>query len=522
MALKDYIKTGIEVVRDFNNLVKAKTEDNKNPTPQGLPQKATEDPKTLFFDPYAVIDQLGYKDKPSSITYGTLWQMFMRMPVIQSIVILRKNQIANFAKPQQDKYELGFKVALRDEDKNPTKQELKWAQEMSNTLMTTGATNNPKGRDSFRTFLKKLVSDTLIYDQMCFEIVKNRKGLPAEWYATDATTIRIADNGNTFIDEDLTKEIRYVQIYDGIVINEYTADEMVFGVRNPNTNIRLQGYGVSELELLITTITGLLNAHDFNAKFFTQGSTAKGIINFKGTVPNKQLAEFRRHWYNLLSGASSSWRTPIMNSEDLQYVNLQQSHRDMEFNAWMDFLIKEACAVFGTDPAEINFKYGNTGQDRSLVESSSADKITESKERGLRPLLDDIAELISTHIVTPLNEDFCFKFCGLDSETKDKVVERNMKRVKSYLTVDELRAEEDRPPLPDKQGEIILDPIFLQNKNAGSMGGGGFGEEGGDTGENGEDEQDIGKLLSQYGGAEDEDNKDSEDTEKGFVWGDSF
>lgn len=526
MALRDYVKAGIEVVRDFTDLVKARTEEPVNkPIEQALKiEKAQEDPKTLFFDPYAVIDQMGYKDKASSISYGTLWQMYMRMPVVQAIVILRKNQIASFAIPQQDKYALGFKVALRDEDKNPTKQEMKWAQEMSNILTTTGVTQNPKGRESFRTFLKKLVSDTLIYDQMCFEIVNNRKGLPCEWYATDSTTMRIADNGNTFIDEDLTKEVRYVQIYDGIVINEYTSDEMVFGVRNPNANIRLQGYGVSELELLITTITGLLNAHDFNQKFFTQGSTAKGVFNFKGSVPGKMLGEFRRQWYNMLSGASNSWRTPIINSpEEVQYINLQQSHRDMEFNAWMDFLIKEACAVFGTDPAEINFSYGNTGQSKALVESSNADKIMESKERGLRPLLDDIAELITKHIVTPLNEDFCFKFCGLDAETKDKVVDRNMKRVKSYLTVDELRAEEDRPPLPDGQGEIILDPTFLQNKNAGMMGGGGFDSEG-DTGEgdqqDNEDEQDIGKLLSQYGGNNNEEDK--EETEKSLIWGDSF
>lgn len=957
MAIRDYLKAGIEVIQDFTDLVKAKADNDNNSQPvQAQPvQKATEDPKTLFFDPYAIIEQLGYKDKPTSITYGTLWQMFLRMPIVQAIVILRMNQVASFAQPQQDKYSLGFRVALRDKDKNATKQELAWINQMNNVLMTTGVTDNPKGRESFKTFLKKIVVDTLIYDQLCFEVVNNRKGQPAEWYATDATTMRIADNSSTYIDEDNVNDIRYVQIYDGVVINEYTADEMVFGVRHPNTNIRLQGYGISELELLITTVTGLLNAHDFNQKFFTQGSTAKGIINFKGTIPNRQLQEFRRHWYNLLSSVQNcvagntmlwtpeggytiervleevqekevpvwtgetwrnalvyktnekkelchtvlnnniqldtspdhrfrvicedgelgwkkqselkvgdwvavnnkivenknfeipkykgkpislefmeilgwmtgdgsigdrkvslfynskehdlrdehlkvlreydsrfvednidlteeqvkrdidrsgvktinkhrryininsiefsnwlfslgfekkkvipsfvysmpyeykqkylkgffsadgnnqkgrhpcititdsklreqtklllisvgirtclaeqcrltgfskpeekgkhkdkilrikdkqrffdeigfiqghkqpvepvskkevgknnritkstikkyllevrknndafnkkiltdrermdmnsilcgidgcslnrllfymdkagvrvpdwmvsysfepvvslentgekvqmydvqvydnehqfsgngvilhnSWKTPIVNSEDLQYINLQQSHRDMEFNAWMDFLIKEACGVYAVDPAEINFNYGNTGQSKALVESSSMEKIMESKERGLRPLLNDIGELISKHIVTPLNEDFCFEFVGLDAETKDKVVDRNMKRVKSFITVDELRAEEDRPPLPDGQGAIILDPTFLQNKQASAYGGG--EEEGMEQGdeENGENEdQDIRKLLSQYGGGEENQDNEEKNTEKSMTW----
>jgi len=943
MALKDYAKATIEVVREFSDLIKAKADPVKPATPEI--EKATEDPKTLMFDPYAVIEQLGYKDKSTAITYGTLWHIFLRMPIVQAIIILRKNQVANFALPQRDKYSLGFKVALRDKDKNPTKQELAWAQTMSNTLLTTGVTDNPRGRDSFKTFLKKIVVDTLLYDQMCIELVRNKKGLPAEWYATDATTMRIADSGNTYLDEDDINDVRYVQVYDGVIINEYTQDEMIFGVRNPNTNIRLQGYGISELELLITTITGLLNAHDFNQKFFTQGSAAKGIINFKGTMAGKQLTEFRRHWYNLLSSVQNcvagdtmiwtpeggysiesvlenieekeipvwvgdawrnalvyktkeekelryttlnnnirlgtspdhrfrvisddgeltwriqkelkigdyiavnkqvveninfeipayngksislelmeimgwltgdghiknrgielyynekeeglrdkhlkvlkeydtaatewnidltdeeatkekkkhnfkslnqhrkyvrvysakfakwikglgfthpktipefiyalpyqykttflrgffsadghnhkgrlpcisirdsnlrektkllllslgirtnlsegksvtkfnskereekesilrvkdkarffecigflqehkqpvssvnckeigktnkiakatiqkyllavrksndnadkslltdrermdmnsilsghdgcslnrllsymgkvdmnipkwlttylfepvvklentvkivqmydvqvyddrhqfsgngvllhnSWKTPIVNSEDLQYINLQQSHRDMEFNAWMDFLIKEACGVYATDPTEINFNYGNTGQTQSLVESSSADKIMESKERGLRPLLNDIGELLSTHIVTPLNEDFCFEFVGLDAETKDKVVERNTKRVKSFITVDELRAEEDKPPLPDGQGEIILDPTFLQNKQGG-MGGGEFGDEEGEDGN-------IKQMLSQYdNGNKNDDNNDKEDTEKSITY----
>lgn len=430
-----------------------------NPVPT---QKSNEPPKTLFFDPYAIVDQLGYKDKPTPVTYGTLRAIVAKTPIIQAILKTRIDQLASFTKVQHDRYSMGFRIKVRDTEKEPTKAERQWIKQMENLIVRTGVTDNPRGRDNFNKFLRKLAWDSLVYDQMAFEIVPNMKGEPAEWYAVDASTIRLADTATTYMDEDLTDTVRYVQIYDGMVISEYTQEEMAFGIRNPRTDLLLNGYGIAELEMLIPAITAYLYAYQYNQKFFTQGSAAKGIINFKGTMNQAQLESFRRHWYNMISHTENAWRTPVVNSEDLQYVNLQQSSRDMEFNAWMDFLIKSVCSIYSIDPIEVNFKYGNVGQKGALAESSNKEKITESKERGLRPLLDFFADIFNTNILWPINENFEFAFVGLDAKTSDEVVELNTKRVKTYRTVDELRAEDDLPPLPDGKGEVILDPTWLQ------------------------------------------------------------
>jgi hypothetical protein len=214
--------------------------------------------------------------------------------------------------------------------------------------------------------------------------------------------------------------------------------------------------------MLIPAVTSLLYAWQYNQKFFSQGSAAKGIINFKGTIPERQLQAFRRQWYQQIASVQNAWRTPVVNSDDLQYINLQQSNRDMEFNAWMDFLLKVSCAMYAMDPTEINFKYGNVGQKSGLQEAANREKITESKERGLRPLLRFIANCINQHILWPINENFEFSFVGLDAQTKDDVANLNQKRVKTLMTVDELRAEDDKPPLPDGKGEVLLDPTWLQ------------------------------------------------------------
>lgn len=494
-----------------------------------VPQEPTpNNPKSLFWDPFAIVEQLGYKERPSSVTYGTLRAMFWKTPVVQAIVQTRINQIASFSTPQHDRYQLGFRIKLRDSQQQPTKQDKIWMEQAETLLMRTGVTENPRGRDDFEKFLKKLAWDTLVFDQMCFEVVPSRDGLPAEWYAVDASTMRIADSATTYLDEDDEKAVRYVQIYDGMIISEYTQEEMFFGVRNPQTNIKLYGYGVSELEMLIKCITSMLWAWEYNQKFFSQGSAAKGVLNFKGPIPEKQLKSFRRHWYQMLAGVENAWRTPITNADELQWINMQNNNRDMEYNAWMDFLIKVACSVYLMDPAEVNFKYGNTGQKGGLTEASNKEKIIESKERGLRPLLRFISQAINRAIIWPMNENFEFAFVGLDAKTQDDVANLNQKRVKTIMTVDELRAEDDLPPLKDGKGDVILDPTwlqFVQGKEAAEQGEegvpGGFGggaEEGGEEDEGKTfGDVDFERLLQQeeeQGGDEEQETPANEKTQK--------
>jgi len=488
--------------------------------------QADKDPKTLFWDPFSIVEQLGYKDKPSQITYGTLKAMIWKTPPIHAVVQTRINQMASFARVSRDRYDLGFRVRMRESDKSPSKATKAWIDQANNMILRTGLSDNPRGRDNFEDFIRKLLWDSLVFDQSAWEIVPNKRGQPVEWYAVDASTIRIADSASVFLNEDDEKAIRYVQIYDGMIINEYNQEELCFGVRNPRTDIRLFGYGVSELEMLITTVTAMLFAFEYNQKAFTQGSAQKGILNFKGAVPEKELRSFRRMWFQLCSGVENSWRTPITNAEDLQWISMQQNNREMEYSAFYDFLLKQACAMYLMDPLEINFKYGNTGMKSTLAEAANKDKIIESKERGLRPLLRNVERQINEHVIWPLNEDFEFNFVGLDAKTRSDVADLNTKLVKTTRTIDELRAEDDLEPLPDGKGEVILDPTwlqFVQGKEAAEQGGM-PGEEGGPPGAGGapgepgaEEDEDLAELLRQQEDEEaDAAAADEEEAEKSF------
>lgn len=434
-------------------------------TPENAPvpdEPSTEGARSLLFDPYAIVQQLGYKERATNMTYGTLRSIAWKLPPVRAVIQTRINQIAAFSTPQRDRYQMGWRIKMRDSEEQPSPADKKWIKQMEPVILRTGVTENPRERDSFETFLKKLAKDTLVYDQMCFEVVPDKMGRPVEWCAVDAATFRLADMKSVYRRQTKADDTKFVQIYDGMVINEYTDAELAFGVRNPSTEIRLLGYGTSELEMLTTTVTDMLNALTYNRNIFSQGAIHKGVLNFKGTIPDKQLRAFRRHWYTALASVENSWRTPITNAEDLQWVSMHSNTKDMEFNAYVDFLLKVACAMYAMDPSEINFKYGDTGKTGGLGESNNKEKIVESKERGLRPLLRFIALQINTQILWPINESFEFEFIGLDAMTRDELAGLNKQRVSTSWTVDEVRAEEDKPPLPDGKGEVILDPTWAQ------------------------------------------------------------
>lgn len=424
-------------------------------------EPTNEEPSALLWDPYSIVEQLGFKDKPSMISYQTIAAMVWKTPIIQSIILTRLHQISAFARIQQDKFSTGYRVSLKDKHANMSPADKKLARKIEDMFSTTGVVkDNQLERCNFDGFLRATCRDSLTYDQKCFELIKNRKGQPTAWFAVDAATIRLADTATTTYTYDPDR-IHTVQIYDNMVINQWTKDRMAFCVRNPHTSIRQYGYGVSECEMLIQAITAILWAWEYNQRFFSQGSVAKGILNIKGTMNQKMLKAFRRHWYQMISGVENAWRSPVLNSpEGAEWIDMHPSNRDMEFSAWMDFLIKVISGVWQMDPMELNFEYAKSGGTGGLFESANKKKLTDSKDKGLRPLLHSIENDFTTYIVSQINPDFVFEFVGLERETKEELAKLNEIRVRSSHTLNEIRKEQDLDPI--EGGDIVLNPVWVQ------------------------------------------------------------
>lgn len=430
------------------------------------------DRKSYIEPPILLMESLNYKDKPSSLTYNTLYQMATKNSVVGAVINTRVNQVSSFTKPARfNKDKLGYEIRLKNPTAVPTDEQTKMMTAIETFIENCGYKKD-NTRDDFDQFIRKVVRDSLTYDQLTFEVIPDRRGLPAEFLAVDAATIRAASENfkyDPYMSETAPKssdEVKYVQVIDGTVVSWFTANELAFGIRNPRTSIYMQPYGFSELEQLITQITSHLYAEEYNSKFFSQGGTTKGIINLKqdpnGVMSNQQLESFKRQWRSQVTGMTGAWKTPVVQIPNgIEYINVSQSNREMEFEKWMNYLINIVCAVYQIDPAEVNFPNngGVAGTGGGIFESSNESKLKNSKDKGLRPLLRFIESLINKYIVSRFSEEFVFNFTGIAEKSEDEEADFDAKTVKVYRTVNEIRADHGKKLLPN--GDIILDPAYL-------------------------------------------------------------
>lgn len=430
------------------------------------------DSKAIIEDPLAIVQQMGYKDKPNSVTFDLLKKMTARNSVVAAIIQTRVNQVSSFTQPARyTKDGVGFEITLRDPKKKPTEDQKAIALALEAFIENCGY-DYSSSRDSFDTYIRKLVRDSLTYDQACTEIVEDRLGRPAEFYAIDSGTIRAASIEPEEDEQYLTstdlmddEDTHWVQVVQGKVVAEFNGDELAFGVRNPRSDINIQPYGYSELEILIHQVTSHLFAEQYNSRYFSQGGTTKGVLNLKGqNISKTQLDAFRRQWTAQLTGVTGSWKTPVVSVDGLEYINVSQSNREMEYEMWMNYLINICSSVYQIDPAEINFpnRGGSGGGSGSggLGDGGIEDRLKNSKDKGLRPLLRFIEAYINRNIIRRFTDEFTFNFVGLDKESEAEKQQLAEKAVRSYKMVNELRREKDMEPI--ENGDIILDGAFLQ------------------------------------------------------------
>lgn len=452
---------------------------------QQIQNKVDQKTKTFLIDPLQFNANLGYKDKPYSLSYTTLKRM-SKTPIINSIIKTRKNQVADFAEPQENKYSTGFVVRKKfkeGEEQKMDRKDKKIAYAITDFLMRGGSVSQ-WDYDDFDTFIRKIVEDSLVYDQMTFECIRNRRGQLESFIATDASTFRISDS---YFDKDYDNDFfkrsgadvwqdrkdfgpkvhgyrpAYVQVYQTMKVNEFYPWELCFGIRNPSTSIYANGYGCSELEELINVVTSMLWGDEYNRRFFSQGSAPKGFFRVKGTNNEAALQQFKQQWQSMITGVMQSWKTPVIEA-DVDWIDLQKNNRDMEYSSWIEYLIKLACGVYSIDPTEIGWDISRSEGSGGLFEGNQEQRLQHSKDKGLYPLLKFIQRKINKYIVEQINPDYEFVFMGLNGMSIEDELKMDIDKVNSFMTVNEIRQKYELKPL--EAGDQPNNSIYLQAQSA--------------------------------------------------------
>ena len=419
----------------------------------------TQQPVSWFWDPMSLFMGREWlvKRNPSALTFHDLRRM-AATPIIASIIQTRLNQAASFMRPSTGTFDPGFRIVSDDEEAMKDTEKI-----IAITQWVANCGIPELGDGSLDIFARKVLRDSLTLDQMNAEVVFRRNDLPAYLVAVDGASIRrLKRSLERFVAPQDTNDPFYVQVVNDRIVAEYGYNDLIYGIRNPQTNIQLLGYGVSELEYLIRTIATMVNADKFNASVLSQGGINKGLLVVKKPPERGQFEAFKRDFREAYRNASRVWQPPVLGipeGAEIDWVRLDEQQRDMEYAQLFDFLVKEACGVYQIDPVEVNWSIGASGQ-RTTFESRQNDKVKASQRKGLKPLLDFFADSVTHWGVRHMDDRFRMEFVGVGVDRKELADIKKIE-VTTTRTLNEVRGDSGEPEI--EGGDIVLNPVYIKS-----------------------------------------------------------
>jgi hypothetical protein len=461
--------------------------------------------KAYVDDPYfdLIGSQVNYKFKLTRISNKTLKEVSVRDWLISAIIQCRVDTLVRFSRPEHRRFEMGYRIVKKDSESHYTDEEKQEIAQIEDFLYHCGRKEGTPADDKklFGEFLKVIGRDALTFGHVAIEKVKTRAGglhrfrpLPAESiYLINKALSKEQVSSNAMKNYQLTRPksdndpkadqvvnevendfIKYVQIsYDNRPLATFGDEDMIFKLFNPQNFADSMGYCYSPLELAIINITNHLNVENYNANFFTHGYAARGVLHLKGTVTQQQLTNFRRTFYNSITGHQNAWRTPIVAGlDEVQWVPMSANAREMEYLNYNNHLMRILCAQFQIDPVELGLDYLISSNGRAPMQQASNEyKITYSRERGLVPLLMFIEDVINCDILPALDKSLAskykFVFTGMTEETPQTEIAQMQAEMTVWKTMNDLLKQAQKEKIGEAAADLPLNQAFwaLVEKN---------------------------------------------------------
>ena len=374
--------------------------------------------QSVYLDPLGIFSQSDYFEKPSPIGFDSLRQMVYQTPILNSIMLKRLRQVARFCQPSGDGTP-GFEISHVDPKREKTAEDDEACAQLTKFVVNCGWEFNPRKRkllrrDNFKSFMTKHYADSLMMDAAPIETEMKRDaklGMDG-FYAVDGSTVRLCSDDGYRGDA----EVFAVQVVGGRLTAAYPRDALIYEVRNPRADVRLAGYGMAEPELLIRVVTGFLNAMAYNINGFDKNSIPKGLLSIIGDYGPDDQAALKRYWNATVKGINNAWSLPIMFAKDIQskatFEKFGVEFNEVMFAKFMTLMTSLATAIYGMDPAEINFDSFTSASSNPLSGSDTEARLTSAKDSGLRSDMGHFESEMSDYVISAFDEKLCLPVGG--------------------------------------------------------------------------------------------------------------
>lgn len=277
----------------------------------------------------------------------------------------------------------------------------------------------------------------------------------SEWLQTIATSL--ATRGNAYLrvvrkdDSDPTSTINAVLVLDPTLcfVDEngrifYNGGERPLPRHNV-LHLKFlafpgQVYGLGPIQACISAISGILDTRAYADEFFDTSGVPSGVIQTPERLNPETAKGFKEAWDNVPAG-----QTRILGG-GAEYKSTLISPKEAQFLEAQEFSVRDIARLFGL-PASLLL--ANT-EGSSLTYTNIQDASLEYIKHTLAAYLRPIEEALST--LLPRGQEIRFNYDALlRASTSQRYAAHQVALTAGFLTVDEVRAIENLPPLPEQE-----------------------------------------------------------------------
>lgn len=376
-----------------------------------------------------------------------------RLEVAQAIIRTRKRQVDRFSRPSRSIDDIGWRLSMHEEEASMgegLKDEIRWLTRVIECGGREFAASKRRElkRQGMTQFLRFLVDDGLVLDNAAVELVGLHgvsRGLDS-WFVRPSDTFALASpDYNEKLNDG--RPVYAFQILNGRAEIPFGFDELAIFVRNASTWAEENGYGYSEFEQSLDTLNNIIQAVTFTKQGLNENAVPRGILMAYGNYDVRTQEAFKAAWAAKVRGVQNQFGVPVLFSRGqqggVQYLNTGQPFDEMAFSKWITLNMTVMGAIFGVSPEEVGFE-GFTADKSSLSGDDTAEKLAAAKDKGLHPLLKDVASFMTDEIVSRFSDRLRLEFTGLDVQNSQERWQEKLR----HMTINEVRALFDMPPHP--------------------------------------------------------------------------
>jgi len=416
-------------------------------------EKPNDNVKTFFFDPLSLEANYYGTVRTISPYYGRqlscriLRRVSEKCWIINLCIATSVKQARPYFKESTGENQRGFRIMnieAKEKGREMSKAEREEARKLVQFFLHTGDIEDPNRTDDLDKYATKIIRDIYQLDQISSELQRTRGGELCAFWAIDTATIEVA-----LPNTERTTGVKYAQIINHVPYAYYGKDDLIFDCMNPRTDLEKAGYGYSIVEQAIDLVTSSINTFLYNAGFFTENKLPRGILLLNGAADQDEIEDIEDYIANLMSGPpTSQWRVPIIptgrtkNADNgggrlFEWVNLQGTNKEMEFQSWYDLQLSAIVAMFAKSMEELGL---HSQKSQALFAASTEPKQEASRSLGLGDLLTFLQKHLN-QILQQKNPKYCFEFVGYEKDDLKLVAEIDKSEVDTWKTLNEKRTE---------------------------------------------------------------------------------